>query len=155
MRGCSPARDGREPCCKRGNRNRRGRPRHNPDRYVGLSDEATDVRQRVKVFIAPKFYFRSMYGGYTDMKYFDGEDAGRDPNAIVGGLANAVQDDRWKDWLFVFGTSVVVAGPFIPPETGNPKLSCRIAVLNTSLVQQGYYSDENERTLKGVAVVKD
>jgi len=25
-------------------------------------------------------------------------------------------------------------GPFIPPETGNPKLSCRIVVLNTSLV---------------------
>ncbi len=83
------------------------------------------------MFIAPEFYFRSMYGGYTDMKYFDGGDAGRDPNSIVGGLANAVQNECWKDWLFVFGTSVVVARPFIPPENGNPKLSRRIAVLNT------------------------
>jgi hypothetical protein len=109
----------------------------------------------LKVFIAPEFYFRSVYGGYTDMKYFSGEGAGRDPNPIVGGLANAVQDERWKDWLFVFGTSVVVAKRFISPETSNPDLSRKIAVLNTALVQQGYYSDENERTLKGVAVVKD
>ena len=93
----------------------------------------------LKVFIAPEFYFRSMYGGYTDMKYFDGEGAGRDPNSIVGGLANAVQDERWKNWLFVFGTSVVVAGPFILPETNNPKLSRKIAVLNTALVQKGNY----------------
>jgi hypothetical protein len=109
----------------------------------------------LKVFIAPEFYFRSMYGGYTDMKYFDGEGAGRDPNSIVGGLANAVQDERWKNWLFVFGTSVVVAGPFISPETRNPDLSRKIAVLNTALVQKGYYATEDERTLKGVAVVKD
>ena len=178
MRGCSPARDGREPCCKQGNKNRRGRPRHNPDRYVGLSDEAADVRQRVKlmtgavnaagarsevdrrsdvlkVFIAPEFYFRSMYGGYTDMKYFSGEDAGHDPNSIVDGLANAVQDERWKDWLFVFGTSVVVAGPFISPDTSNSDLSRKIAVLNTALVQKGCYANEDERTSKAVAVVKD
>jgi len=65
-------------------------------------DRRSDV---LKVFIAPEFYFRSMYGGYTDMKYFSGEGAGRDPNSIIGGLANAVQDELWKDWLFVFGTS--------------------------------------------------
>jgi len=92
-------------------------PVHNPDRYVGLSDEAADVRQRVKlmteavnaagarsevdqhsdvlkVSITPEFYFRSMYGGYTDMKYFNGDSAGRDLNSIVGGLANAVKDER-------------------------------------------------------------
>jgi hypothetical protein len=109
----------------------------------------------LKVFIASKFYFRSMYGGYTDMKYFDGEGAGRDPNSIVGGLANAVQDECWKDWLFVFGTSVVVVGPFISPETNNPKLSRKIAVLNTALVQKGCYANEDERTSKAVAVVKD
>jgi len=44
------------------------------------------------------------------MKYFDGEGARRDPNSIVGGLANAVQDERWKNWLFVFGTSVRCGG---------------------------------------------
>jgi hypothetical protein len=89
------------------------------------------------------------------MNYCDGEGEGRDPNSIVGGLANAVQDERWKDWLFVFGTSVVVAGPFISPETNNPKLSRKIAVLNTALVQKGCYANEDERTSKAVAVVKD
>ena len=107
------------------------------------------------MFIAPEFYFRSMYVGYTDMKYFNGEGAGRDLNSIVGGLANAGKDERWKDRLFVFGTSVVVAKRFILSETSNPDLSRKIAVLNTALVQKGYYSDENERTSKAVAKVKE
>ena len=154
-------------------------PGHAPDRYIGTSDEAADVRLRVqwmteavnkagdpgsgvdprpdvlKVFIAPEFYFRSMYGGYTDMKYFSGEGAGRDPNSIVGGLANAVQAERWNDWLFIFGTSVAVAGPFIPPESSEPRLKDKISVVNVALVQKGGFANEDERTAKAVAIVKE
>ena len=164
---------------------------HNPDRYIGLADEAADVRQRVKlmteavnaagnwpgvdprpdvlkIFIAPEFYFRAVRGGYTDLKYVNGEGAGRDPNSIVGGLANAVQDARWKDWLFVFGTSMVVAGTLLPedridPKTGQPYkdfigrpiVGKAIALLNIALVQKGGYASEEERTSKAVAVIKD
>lgn len=159
---------------------------HNPDRYIGLDDEAADVRQRVKlmaeavdaagacryvdrrpevlkVFIAPEFYFRGTQGAYTDLKYVNGEGAGRDPDSIVGGLANAVQDARWKDWLFVFGTSMVVAGPFLPqdhidPKTGQPYANLAgktTALLNIALVQKGGYANEDERTSKAVAVIKE
>lgn len=164
---------------------------HTPDRYIGLADEAADVRQRVKlmteavnaagnwpgidprpdvlkIFIAPEFYFRGVRGGYTDLKYVNGEGAGRDPNSIVGGLANAVQDARWKHWLFVFGTSIVVAGALLPedridPKTGQPYtdfigrpiVGKTIALLNIALVQKGGYASEEERTSKAVAVIKD
>lgn len=165
---------------------------HNPDRYIGLADEAADVRQRVKlmveavnaagshpnwvdprpdvlkIFIAPEFYFRGVRGGYTDLKYVNGEGAGRDPNSIVGGLANAVQDARWKDWLFVFGTTMVVAGALLPedridPKTGQPYkdfigrpiVGKTVALLNIALVQKGGYASEEERTSKAVAVIKD
>jgi len=151
-------------------------PGQDPERYIGPSDEADDVRQRVrlmteavnrarpevdhspevlKIFIAPEFYFRSMYGGYADLKFFAGEGAGRDPNSVVGGLANAVQGEQWKDWLFVFGTSVVVAGPFIPPDTTkDPNTAGKIEVLNIALVQKGGFANEDERTAKAVAIVK-
>jgi hypothetical protein len=152
-------------------------PGQDPDRYIGPSDESEDVRQRVrlmveavgrapsevdrssdvlKVFVAPEFYFRSRYGGYADMKYFDGEGSGRDPNSIVGGLANAVQAEQWKDWLFVFGTSVVAAGPFISPDTAKDpkKYEGKIEVLNIALVQKGSFANEDERTAKAFAVVK-
>lgn len=159
---------------------------HDPDRYVDLADEADDVRQRVspmveavntagastaidrnsyvlKVFIAPEVYFRGNKGAYTDVKYFSGEGVGCDPNSIVGGLANAVQDARWKDWLFVFGTSMVVAGPFLPqdhidPKTGQPDPKFKdktTALLNIALVQKGGYANEAERTSKAVAVIKE
>lgn len=164
-------------------------PGRNPARYVGLSNESADVRLRVKlmteavnaagaagevnsspdvlkVFIAPEFYFRSTWGGYTDLKYLNGEGAGRDANSIIGGLANAVEDDKWKDWLFVFGTTVVAAAPFVPddyydPQTGQlnlknfARLSGRTAVVNVAFVQKGAFADEDERTAKAVAVVKE
>lgn len=168
-------------------------PGRDPDHYVGLSDEAEDVRQRVKlmaeaveaagarseidpssdvlkVFIAPEFYFRSTWGGYTDLTYFTGEGAGRDSRSIVGGLADAVEDERWKDWLFVFGTSVVVAAPFVAqdyydPKTGKLSLEQFAnlygktlfpkAVLNIALVQKGGYASEVERVTKAVAVIKE
>ena len=159
---------------------------HDPDRYIGLGNEADDVRQRVKlmteavnaagacalvdrspdvlkIFIAPEFYFRGLQGAYTDLKYVNGEGAGRDAQSIVGGLANAVQDARWKDWLFVFGTSMVVAGPFLPqdyidPKTGKPYANLagkKTALLNFALVQKGGFASEDERTSKAVAVTKD
>jgi hypothetical protein len=126
---------------------------------IGRADGPDSLIDRspgtLKVFVAPEFYFRSKYGGYTDMKYFGGEGAGRDSRSIVGGLADAVQDERWKDWLFVFGTSVVVAGPFIAPEIADPDLANKIAVLNIALVQKGGFGSEEERTSKSVAVIKE
>lgn len=160
-----------------------------------LSDETDDVRQRVKlmteavnaagdrldkeinsghnvlkVFIAPEFYFRSTWGGYTDLKYFSGEGAGRNSGSIVGGLADAVENERWKDWLFVFGTAVVVAAPLVAQDYYDPKTG-RLAVeqfrnlygktlfpkavLNIALAQKGGYATEAERVAKSVAVIKE
>jgi hypothetical protein len=170
-------------------------PAHNPDRYVGLNNEVNDLQLRcklmkeainaaansseidpdpgvLKVFVAPEFYFHSMWGAYTSLKYFSGEGADRDPNSIVGCLADIVQDDRWKDWLFAFGTTVVEAAPFTlsdyyDPRPGNiiqtlwyslkrfAELYGRRAVLNVSLVQMGGFANEDERTSKAVVVVKE
>lgn len=170
-------------------------PAHGPDRYVGLNNEADDVRQRValmaeaidtaakrdeidpspdvlKVFIAPEFYFHSMWGAYTNLDYFSGEGPDRDSGSIVGGLANVVQDERWKDWLFVFGTAVVEAAPFTTSDYYDQRpgsflqtlwyslkrlaeLYGRKAVLNATLVQKGGFANEDQRTSKAVVVVKE
>jgi hypothetical protein len=164
-------------------------PAHNPDRYVGLNDEADDVHQRVKlmaeaisnaaeskevnrssdvlkVFIAPEFYFHSMWGAYTELRYFSGGLPGRDPDSVVGALAEVVKDERWKDWLFVFGTTVVAASMFSlqdfkDPLTGRFSSSLldqffgRTAALNIAFVQKGGYDHEDQRVAKAIAIVKE
>jgi hypothetical protein len=169
-------------------------PAHSPDRYVGLNSEVDDLRLRcklmaeainnaaaspdvdpspdvLKIFVAPEFYFHSMWGAYTSLSYFTGEGADRDPNSIVGCLADVVQDDKWRDWLFVFGTSIVEAAPFTVGDYYDQRsnilatlwyslrrfaeLYGRRAVLNASLVQMGGYANEAERIAKAVVVVKE
>eukprot|EP00457_Paulinella_chromatophora_P006468 gb/GEZN01006486.1/.p1 GENE.gb/GEZN01006486.1/~~gb/GEZN01006486.1/.p1 ORF type:complete len:473 (+),score=13.94 gb/GEZN01006486.1/:24-1421(+) len=58
----------------------------------------------LKVFIAPEFYFRGPEGAYT----IDPTNPTLAPG-IAKKLKVLVEDKKWKDWLFVFGTVVLVA----------------------------------------------
>lgn len=167
----------------------------NPRRYVGMNNDTNDVRQRVKlmteainaaaasneinqdpdvlkVFIAPEFYFHSQRWAYPNLSFFTGTGAGRDPDSIVGGLADAVADKKWSDWLFAFGTAMVDAsnftfGDMIDTSSSNPltilwnslkrtfQLYGRRAVLNMTLVQKGGYDNEDARISKSVVVIKE
>lgn len=87
-------------------------------RYRGRPDEASDVADRhilmreaihraatdtdkspttLKVFVAPEFYFRGSNGAYDFEAY----------SSLVDKLTSMVKKDRWKDWLFVFGSILV------------------------------------------------
>lgn len=61
----------------------------------------------LKIFMAPEFYFRGLYGAY-DICYV---------SRIFTELRNFTQDPKFKDWLFVFGT--VIAASF------DDRLVCR------------------------------
>ncbi|HEY5328250.1 MAG TPA: hypothetical protein VIJ79_00055 [Acidobacteriaceae bacterium] len=54
----------------------------------------------LKIFMAPEFYFRGLYGAY-DICYV---------SRIFAELRNFTKDAKFKDWLFVFGT--VIAASF-------------------------------------------
>lgn len=54
-------------------------------------DQSTST---LKIFMAPEFYFRGYRGAYAFDDYQD----------VVERLRKMVEGDRWKDWLFVFGT---------------------------------------------------
>lgn len=72
----------------------------------------------LKIFVAPEFYWRGVEGAYrvgnlTDtVTVVDGNDhpcrhhRSNPICAILRGLQELVQDVRYKDWLFVFGTIV-------------------------------------------------
>jgi hypothetical protein len=138
---------------------------------AGARPEVDASEDVLKVFVAPEFYFRSPLGAYTDLEYFTGavdknDPSKRDRNSIVGGLAEAVKDPKWKDWLFVFGTAVVIAAPFTTQdyleqsgwtkflELLNPWRNKK-AFLNIAMVQKGGFADENERIAKCVIVIKE
>jgi hypothetical protein len=106
--------------------------------YLGLDDTHLDVQQRLqimtdaverayefsdkdsetlKVFVAPEFYFRSRDGAYLyDMSNpgYAAEDDCMEVCQIMTGLETLVAQQRFEDWLFVFGT--VVVSELLPKE---------------------------------------
>jgi hypothetical protein len=66
---------------------------------VGYLTDPNDVKT-LKIFMAPEFYFRGLYGAY-DICYVA---------RIFDELRNFTKDAKFKDWLFVFGT--VIAASF-------------------------------------------
>jgi hypothetical protein len=66
--------------------------------------------QVLKIFMAPEFFFRGANGAYDIEKLADCTDPNKGCAApivrIVELLHQEVQQTKWKDWMFVFGTIV-------------------------------------------------
>lgn len=76
--------------------------RHHADNHNDPNDAKT-----LKIFMAPEFYYRGLYGAY-DICYV---------SRIFSELRTFTADPKFKDWLFVFGT--VIAASF------DDRLVCR------------------------------
>lgn len=99
--------------------------------YVGLEDDQKDMEARVKlmldaiqnaaartlsgdgnsaisgsdtlkIFVAPEFYFRGRRGAYP-FSMVDGDT----DNSLTNLLCKALGDKKYKDWLFILGTTVM------------------------------------------------
>lgn len=133
------------------------------DKYIGDVDDKKDVLERfelmkqvvektateanldaspstLKVFIAPEFYFRGGMGAYNVTDLFDCLQDGIDKcnNAAVLILLNEMKtfaaDERWSDWLFVFGTILAAWPETIPgPQGRMPK----VEVVNIAPIIRG------------------
>ncbi|WAS95659.1 hypothetical protein [Nannocystis punicea] len=78
------------------------------------------------VFVAPEFFFRGPQGAYPM----------EDVQRAIGLLQAMVAEDRWKDWIFCFGTILGVSAPAIgsPPVIDPTTVK---EVYNFSLIQKG------------------
>jgi hypothetical protein len=130
-----------------------------PPTYLGLHNPQADIKARcelierairtahehlppeasppaggtiLKVFMAPEFYLRGDQGAYQ----MD------DVQTAIAGLQTLAADERWADWLFVFGTILGVADPAHPPLTQE--------IYNFALIQQGGFANSGS---KGARVV--
>ena len=97
--------------------------------YLGLEDTNEDVERRLsimqnavdraydvsnkddsilKIFIAPEFYFRGLNGAYDFVSEEEEEEDGEcsDVCQILKGLEDIVADERFENWLFLFGTVI-------------------------------------------------
>lgn len=120
--------------------------------YVGIDNISEDIQQRcnlmmnailtaenkrtvpekdnetLKLFMSPEFFFRGPNGAY----------AMDDLQKIISLLQDMIKDEVWKDWMFVFGSSI---GSSIPDQSDwliqfdEAKLFRE--VYNVVLVQQG------------------
>jgi hypothetical protein len=105
--------------------------------YLGREDPLVDVQDRVtimqdaveraheqsskdkstlKVFVAPEFYWRGINGAYAFNEQHMRPNAGNCGAIchILEALQNIVADERFEDWLFVFGTAI--ASETLPTE---------------------------------------
>lgn len=105
--------------------------------YLGLEDSTEDVHRRLaimrdavnkaydksdqdptilKIFLAPEFYFRGKDGAFSFVLEEEEESEGEcsDICQILTGLEDIVADERFVDWLFLFGT--VIASEALPVE---------------------------------------
>lgn len=103
----------------------------------------------LKVFLAPEFLFRGAAGAYfhdlirgwkgkapADLpRPFD-----QDWGGLFGGLQSLVADEKYKDWIFAFGTAVSTAGKY---RLGD-EYPIQVYAYNTALVQRGG-ADETQR----------
>lgn len=118
--------------------------------YTGLSDEWHDARARVKlvgavlevakvranpdskvlkVFMMPEFFFRGAAGGY-DLGTVD---------VVVSSLQELVKEPSWKDWLFVFGSTIVTwdVSPEPPAKWSDDTIKSLVDAYKARLASQG------------------
>ncbi len=113
--------------------------------YNGYDDIEMDIERRVKIlreaievaiikadksenflkiFMIPEMFFQPKIGAYSPEK----------GSEIISKLQNLVRDQKWKDWIFVFGTILQLSGE---------KPEGKIGVKNFSLVQKGGFDKED------------
>ena len=138
--------------------------------YVGLANLTEDVKRRIvimtkavdaayemsskdegtlKVFLVPEFYFRGPYGAYvlhTKEANTRREQAAFPISQIAAALENIVQQAKFKDWFFVFGTVVGVDKSFHPNDVENER-----EFINFSLMYKG--GDPAGSSAKGMRFV--
>jgi hypothetical protein len=123
--------------------------------YVGLENPLEDIEARcslleqviqmalaksekdeetLKLFMMPEFFFRGNQGAY-DMDFVQ---------ALIQKLQNLVKEDKWKNWLFVFGSIVGFS---------SYKFSNSQEAYNVSLIQKGGFGDNVEKCLDTARVV--
>ena len=95
----------------------------------------------LKIFNAPEFYWRGPDGAYQLSSIYDNlEVGGFNPlNEIGRALQDIVQQDRFKDWLFVFGTVVAINEQYQDP-SGN-ETQATYDFLNFAPIYKGFDTD--------------
>ncbi len=84
--------------------------------YAVVSNDPNDNHETLKVFIAPEFFWRGITGAYS----FSTDEIPDDPSVcgpicqILMGLENIVAQERFEDWIFLFGT--IVASDTLPTD---------------------------------------
>ena len=81
---------------------------------IRTASKHPDIDKRdtvLKVFMAPEFYFRGREGGYpieniTGVKGKTGKKGTKDKPGIMDKLKEEIQEEKYVDWLFVFGTAI-------------------------------------------------
>jgi hypothetical protein len=84
----------------------------------------------LKVFMMPEFFFRGKKGAYTMEQV----------QAVIKGLQDTVKGSEWKNWFFVFGTTLGYSysgavDPLVDPQQD-------AEVYNFVLCQQGGFGDD-------------
>jgi hypothetical protein len=95
--------------------------------YLGFDDKERDVRARMrimeeavrvaheqsskdpsvlKIFVAPEFYWRGPNGAYDAKTIIEHPGQFNTVAEICGGLEEMVADEKYENWLFVFGTII-------------------------------------------------
>lgn len=105
----------------------------------------------LKVFMAPEFLYRGAGGAYlhdlingwesvppADFGVLQAPFNGK-WDGLFGGLKKVVADDKYKDWLFVFGTAISASFPTKKGDDGKYYIdtSQNAEVYNTALIQLG------------------
>jgi hypothetical protein len=115
-------------------------------RAYAAADPSPDV---LKVFMGPEFLYRGAGGAYLHEMlngWYDAPDGFRLPNAykapwggLFGGLKALAADQRFSDWVFVFGTAVSAYfdDEKIGPDTYVAKRGETATIFNTALIQRG------------------
>jgi hypothetical protein len=132
----------------------------------------------LRVFMAPEFLYRGKGGAYIHdlingwnekppdefnlkgIPLLDGRGANRFPG-LFGYLKSFVADNKYNDWLFVFGTAISASFPAIKTNGGWVLDSTKMGeIYNTALIQRGGQLNTNDayasrkRYISGIDFIK-
>lgn len=91
--------------------------------------KATNESNTLKLFVAPEFFFRGPDGSYDLASILPYDNGTYSPiDSIARGLEDIVADERFVDWMFVFGTVIA----------SDVKEDGKVEFFNFSPVYKGY-----------------
>lgn len=124
------------------------------ERAYELSDKNSDT---LKVFNAPEFFFRGRRGAYV-YEYkgmaMDGEEECEALCQLLRGFEKLVAQEKYKDWLFLFGTIIVAEGPLPDSYESDYWQAGDYLVYNFAPVYKGYDPKVTDATGKRYIVPK-